>query len=70
MTLKNAISVRFEEDIHLRLEQVAKRAGIKPADLIRQATQTYMDKVEAEGQIVIPLAPKRKAAEGTHGKDK
>lgn len=58
---ENAISVRLETSQKERLQAVAEDLGVKPANLIRLAVNMYLDKIEAEEQVVIPL--KKKASE-------
>jgi len=51
MTLKSAVSIRFEEDISLRLRRVADRTGLTPADLVRRGTLELLDRTEQEGKL-------------------
>ena len=61
MSLRSSTNVRLPDDLKSRLERVAKKSGLKAADLIRMAVEDYCDRVEGEGQITISLAGSRPA---------
>lgn len=52
---ENSISVRLEAKQKEHLQDVALKIGMKPADIIRMAINQFLDQVEREGQIVVPL---------------
>lgn len=59
-TKESAISIRLETAQKERLQKVARELGVKPADLIRLAVNVYLDKIEDEKQVVIPLKKRSK----------
>lgn len=55
MALKTSVPVRFGEAQQARLRAVSERTGIGMSALIRMATERFLDEVEAEGEVVVPL---------------
>ena len=49
VALKNAISVRLEENLRLRLERIRAQTGLKVSHLIRQAVLNFVDRAEKFG---------------------
>jgi hypothetical protein len=49
------VSVRFSDHISSRLEEISGQTGIGKAEIIRRATEEYLTRVQAAGQITIPL---------------
>ncbi len=54
---ENSISVRLEAAQKEHLQDVALKIGMKPADIIRMAINQFLEQVEKEGQVVVPLRP-------------
>jgi len=49
------VSVRFSEPVSIRLETISAQTGIGKAEIIRRATEEYLQRVQAAGHITIPL---------------
>ena len=64
MALRDAISVRFDDVTKARLDALASHTGLSSADLVRRATEEFLDRVEADGHITIPvnIAAEKRAA--------
>lgn len=54
---ENSISVRLEAEQKEHLQDVALKIGMKPADIIRMAINQFLEQVEKEGRVVVPLRP-------------
>lgn len=52
MSLSDPIPVRFSEETDARLSRMAERSGLSKAELIRLATDDYLEKISSTGQIV------------------
>jgi predicted DNA-binding protein len=52
---KTAIPVRFSIEVAARLNAVSKRTGIPISQLIRIATEQYLEKIESSQSVTIPL---------------
>lgn len=55
MNLSAAVPVRLAPQMAARLRDVSKKTGIPVAALIRRATESYLDAVDRDGSINIPL---------------
>ena len=55
MKLKNSISVRFSEDTKERLEIISGQCGLSVADLVRKATEEYINQIKRQGGITFPI---------------
>ena len=55
MALGDAISVRLDDVTKARLNALADHTGLSAADLVRRAAEEFLDRVEEEGRITIPL---------------
>jgi len=55
MSLKASVSIRFSPEIHERLNRIAQATGLKSADIVRRATEEFMDECEAAGHLIMPL---------------
>ena len=70
MNLNSAIPVRFSRDIADRLKAVSKNTGIPVAQLVRTATENYLDEIESSRAVkielreapVAPRAPKKQSS--------
>jgi hypothetical protein len=56
MKLSEAIPVRFSPVTGRRLRWVSERSGIPVAQLIRLATESYLEQVDRSGKITIEVA--------------
>lgn len=52
----DAFNFRMPPPLRNRLDGLAKRHGLKPADLVRNALWTSLPKWEAEGITIKPVA--------------
>lgn len=68
MSLKAAVSVRFDPAIDQRLRTLSEETGISAADLVRRATQEYLDKIESAGAITIKISREGRDRHGTSPK--
>ena len=55
MTLNASIPVRFSPETTERLKVVSLRSGLTLSELVRQATESYLEKIEASGNVSIDL---------------
>jgi predicted DNA-binding protein len=55
MALTDAVAVRFNQSQKDRLSRVALASGMSEAELIRRATDKYLDEAEKSGSITIRL---------------
>ena len=55
MSLKAAIPVRFSESTRDRLQAVSDKSGLSFSDLVRRATESYLEKIEREGSVNIEM---------------
>lgn len=54
VSLEAAIPVRFARDMKARLQSVSDKTGVPLAQLVRIATEQYLDQVEKARSLVIP----------------
>jgi len=57
MALNSSVPVRFNDVQDARLHAIAERTGLGVSTLIRIATERYLDQIERDGELAIPLAP-------------
>ena len=55
MVLRSAIGVRLDPDIRARLENVTSATTMSAGKIIRTALEQYLDKVEREGGVYMPI---------------
>lgn len=55
MAMRNSVSVRFPKDISDQLDEVSRQSGLTAADLVRIATNEYLQNVRKTGSINIPV---------------
>ena len=55
MTLNASIPVRFSPETTERLKVVSMRSGLTISKLVRQATEAYLEKIEASGNVSSDL---------------
>jgi TRAP-type C4-dicarboxylate transport system substrate-binding protein len=60
MALNNSITVRFEPEQKRRLSEMAAKVHFSEADIIRQATEEYLQLCERRGAMIVPLNKDRK----------
>ena len=65
MALRDAISVRFDEVTKARLDALSEQTGLSSADLVRRAVEEFLDRVEHNGHITIPISRLAKATTRT-----
>jgi hypothetical protein len=53
--LNTAVPVRFTDAQDRRLRAISDRTGISVAALIRNATDEFLDRIEAAGEVAISL---------------
>lgn len=58
MTLNSAIPVRFNATTTVRLKIVSEHTGIPMSQLVRIATDQYLEKIESSRAVTIPLREK------------
>lgn len=56
MSLNSSIPVRFDRAVKDRLQRVSDNTGVPPAQLVRIATEQYLEQIEKSRSVVIPLA--------------
>jgi predicted DNA-binding protein len=55
MSLKSSIPVRFTSDVNARLKAVSEKTGIPVSQLVREATEVFLRKIETDGKVVVEL---------------
>jgi predicted DNA-binding protein len=55
VSLNSSIPVRFDQDTTDRLKAISERTGLPLSNLVRMATEQYLDKVEKTGSVNIAL---------------
>ncbi len=58
VSLNSAIPVRFNEDITSRLKAVSENTGIPVSQLVRTATEHYLQQIESSGAVTVALKEK------------
>jgi len=54
MSMKNGMNIRLPDDLRKRLDLVAEKSGLKVADLVRLASESYCAEIEKTGAIPVP----------------
>jgi predicted DNA-binding protein len=65
MSLETCIGVRFLPETKGRLRQISQASGLTVGDLIRRATEEWLDEAESTGRISINLKVAEPRAEYT-----
>lgn len=55
MRLSEPVQVRFKALVKERLKRVSDASGLSESELVRQAVDEYLDRVQKAGSITIPL---------------
>ncbi|MGF1656874.1 MAG: hypothetical protein ACFCU3_07855 [Verrucomicrobiales bacterium] len=55
MALGKQLPIRLELDVERRLEKVAAESGTTKSALIRFLAKTFVDQVERNGQVILPI---------------
>ena len=67
MSLTAVVPIRFDSETDARLGRVSQRSGLTKADLIRRATEDFLNQIERTGEIKISIHATRGAQVATHG---
>jgi hypothetical protein len=62
MALRAYVPVRLSQATRARLEAIAAQSGLSVSDLVRRATEEFLDEIEAKGEITISMKGKNVAA--------
>lgn len=55
MSLTAVVPIRFDVETDARLGRISRNSGLTKADLIRRATEDFLDKIERTGEIKISI---------------
>jgi len=70
MGLNTSIAVRFDPYERKLLEQISTQTGLSVSDLVRRAARDYVERVQREGQVSLPVALVAAEPKPTYGKKK
>lgn len=51
----DSISIRLDADTRRRLDSISSGSGLTVAELVRRATDEFLNEVEKTGQLMIPI---------------